>query len=385
MKKHIIAILVLLVLWSCKKEIPFDGYTITGTVNGIENGSVKIGYGVQGPTNLKVLDSAQIINGKFKFKGKVETPDMVNLIIESKYNGQFFLENSAITIDVEYESIRPIVSGSKGEDILQGLSLKEDKIRTKEKYLVLKNAREELQNARASRDKERIAKASSNFDKIMPLYNEQMQEVKEMKFNYVKENPSSPVSVYVLSFQFMEGSMTREELKEYYHLFTGEALKTTFYKQHMTRVYKSAFESLIVGNKAPDFTLMTQNQGELTLSKMDSKYILVDFWAGWCVPCRASFPHLKDLYKKYHKDGFDIVGVGTADFKENLIKAVQEDDTPWIHAFDVVKKREYGVVATQYNIPHLPTTVLMDSNLKIILRDPSKEVLDNKLKELFDH
>ena len=115
--------------------------------------------------------------------------------------------------------------------------------------------------------------------------------------------------------------------------------------------------------------------------------MLVDFWASWCIPCRASFPHLKELRKQYGTEGFTIVGIGTADKEDKWRKAIEEDQTPWLHVFDKNEegKQMYGPVAISYSVPHLPTTFLVDRDLKIILRNPSKEELDTKLKELFGH
>lgn len=120
-------------------------------------------------------------------------------------------------------------------------------------------------------------------------------------------------------------------------------------------------------------------------TRMPIKDKLVDFWASWCVPCRKSFPHLKDLYTKYNKEGLEIIGVGTADEEVKWRKAIGEDQTPWKHVYDVGPKRGYGKVSTAYGVPFLPTTFLVDSKGTIILRNPTKDELDKKLTELFGH
>ena len=219
---------------------------------------------------------------------------------------------------------------------------------------------------------------------FIPLEEERTNERKSFMIKYVKANPESAVAPWILGFQFSEGRMSKEEMKQIYPIFKGEAKHTAMFKYY-EKTYNDIFKSLGEGAIAPDFTLNDLNGKEVTLSKINAKYKLVDFWASWCVPCRASFPHLKELYKKYNKDGFEIVGIGTADAEEKWRKAIEEDKTPWMHLNDTGADHQWGRVARQYGVPFLPTTFLMDDNENILLRNPNKEDLDAKLKELFGH
>ena len=400
MKKITLIIITTLLIISCKEKksqaIEEQGFKVSGTVKGIDNVYIKMTEsGQRNRSKIKIIDSVKITNGKFEFKGEVDHIDMVELIIDSKYVGRFMLENSSITMDIDATnlggrnwSFTPKVSGSKSHDKYATIKAQVNAVFEKEKYKALDELRALF--VESSKDKENKAlleNALAVQKELMPLIQERMDERASIIYDFVRENPSSPVAVHVLGYEYSEGGMTKEQLKEFYHLFKGEAVKTGFYKYYMTKVYKDNFENLGVGNTAPDFTLTSVNGKNITLSKVEAKYKLVDFWASWCIPCRASFPHLMDLYKKYGKDGFEVVGVGTSDVEEKWRKAIEEDKTPWIHVFDSkVKKRDmYGPVAKKYGVPHLPTTFLMDSNQKIILRNPTKEELDEKLKELYGY
>ncbi|MCL5246138.1 AhpC/TSA family protein [Cellulophaga sp. 20_2_10] len=389
--------IVSLAFTSCKDKAAEqpneEGYTITGTVKGLDNSYAKItDYQIFNPNKINVIDSVAIVDGTFKFKGKIATPDMVTLVL-GEYPSNFYLENSAIEITADIEKMKDRnnrfaldVKGSKGQDMFKEIDEKTSAIFKDKKYEVFKELRQMFAKAKEEDSEELLNEALVRQEELQSLYTERDAEYKNIKYDFVKANPSSSIAPYVLGVQYTEGRMSREELKEYYELFTGDAREATFFKTFITKIYKDNFENIGVGSTAPDFTLETVKGEQLTLSKVEGKYILVDFWASWCVPCRASFPHLKELRKQYKDKGFTIVGVGTADKQDKWEKAIKEDNTPWNHVFDKNEegKNMYGPVAEAYGVPHLPTTLLLDSDRKIVLRNPTKQELDDKLKELFE-
>ncbi|SFW27477.1 AhpC/TSA family protein [Cellulophaga fucicola] len=372
------------------------GYTITGTVKGVEKGWVKIIRPniVDRSAKAVVVDSAQIKNGHFKMSGTVDYIDMVSISINEKYNtmGGFFLENSniSLTIDVEkadkYGQFEAEVSGSKSQDTFAAEKEKAQSIFNAKKYGPLVALRKEMTDAYNSKDEAKINAVKKKLASLNHLSSERQKEYQLSKINYVKNNPTSAVSSYVLSFQFSEGRMSKEEMKEIYPLFKGDATKTAMY-QYFKKTYTEIFESFGEGSKVPDFTLKTLDNKDLALSSVKGKYIFVDFWASWCVPCRASFPHLKEVYAKYKKDGFNVIAVGTADQEDKWRKAIAEDETVWNHVFDVDPSGNgsYGTIAKQYGVPFLPTTFLLDENGVIIARQLRDKSLDEKLEELFGY
>ncbi|MCL5246143.1 AhpC/TSA family protein [Cellulophaga sp. 20_2_10] len=403
-KNLIAAVILILGITSCKnkfkEEKSFDGYVITGTINGVETGKALItlsDFGNRSPDRkVTVIDSAEIKNGKFQFKGNVAFIDNVNLVINNKFRSSFFLENSNINIALDTIKaerggvIEAVVKGSQHQNIYENQRVKEDSVRNQPKFGPVLNLRAEMDAAYDSKDEKEIIAYREKVSGLMDLITEQGKEVTEFKYNYAKNNPSSPVATYILGFSYGEGKMSNEELETYYKVFKGEAQKTAMYA-YFEKTYNEVLKSLAPGAMAPDFTLNNLEDKPVTLSKVNAKYKLVDFWASWCVPCRASFPHLKELRKKYNKNGFEIIGIGTADQEGKWRTAIEEDQTPWIHVFDAVDaptgkgKGAYGKVSVTYGVPFLPTTFLIDENNKIILRNPSKEELDAKLKELMGY
>jgi len=390
--------LTLCVMTSCKEKTanvqPTSGYTITGTVKGIDNVYIKMRDGrVPNEAEPVLLDSTLISNGRFSFTGEVDHVDMVDLSIANKYHGSFMLENSAITMDIDVTDLEerntrftPTVTGSASHDKFAAVQAKTEAVFSNEEYkAVNEKLRKAFADAKESDRKEDMDKALAMQEEYQPIMSKIQNQYKQIKYDYARNNPSSPVAVYVLGFQYSEGRMSRENLKEFYNLFEGEARETSLFKNYITKIYKDNFETLSPGNGVPDFTLKTVDGEDLTLTDVTAKYKLIDFWASWCVPCRASFPHLKELRKQYAKDGFKIVGIGTADEEAKWRNAIKEDQTPWIHVYDPSENHAYGEVAQSYGVPFLPTTFLVDENNVILLRNPSKEELDATLKEVFGH
>ena len=292
-------LLVTLAFTSCKKEVTFEGYVITGTVKGLDQASVKLienNFTDRG-AEPKIIDSTQMTNGTFKFKGIVEHPDRVSIRIGEEFYSEFFLENSTIalgfdTAESERGQLKAKVTGSELQNIYDIQQIKLDSIMNQEKFEILNDLRAEMGVAYKSKDEEKIKAFKEKRALFIPLEEERTNERKSFMIKYVKANPESAVAPWILGFQFSEGRMSKEEMKQIYPIFKGEAKHTAMFKYY-EKTYNDIFKSLGEGAIAPDFTLNDLNGKEVTLSKINAKYKLVDFWASWCVPCRASFPHLK--------------------------------------------------------------------------------------------
>ena len=392
MKQFIFSALAFLACVSCAPK--HDGYTVKGKLIGMDNVKILLRQNSVGRGKERVfnaIDSAIVKDGEFTFQGKIEDPDMYDLLIDGKYTGRMFIENTEIEANVDASKLsdRDWVAevqskGSKMQADYDAVEAKANAAFKDPKYKPIEKVHELFGIAKKSGKQEDMDKALALQKELYPLMEERLKAFNKIKFDYVDANPTSPVSVYVMGYQYSEGRMSPDELKKYYKHFTGAATKTNFYKGYITKVYKDNFVNMAIGSTVPNFTLKTPKGEEIDLSTVEGKYILIDFWASWCVPCRASFPGLMKLYKEYHKDGFEILGVGTCDTQDKWLKAVKEDNTPWLHVFDINPEgRDYGPVAKQYGVPFLPTTFLVDANKKIILRNASKEELAAKLKELF--
>jgi thiol-disulfide isomerase/thioredoxin len=138
---------------------------------------------------------------------------------------------------------------------------------------------------------------------------------------------------------------------------------------------------IVVGNEAPDFSLPNQNGEIVDLSSFRGKYVLVDFWASWCGPCRRENPNVVRNYQKYHGKGLEILGVSLDRSKEGWLRAIQSDGLVWSHVSDL--KMWQSDVVPLYRIKGIPFMVLLDPAGKIIAINLRGAQLNAKLAEIF--
>lgn len=139
-------------------------------------------------------------------------------------------------------------------------------------------------------------------------------------------------------------------------------------------------EGGLVGKQAPDFTLPDVNGKPLSLSSLRGKYVLVDFWASWCRPCRMENPNVVASFKKFSNKNFTILGVSLDKEKESWIQAIQDDQLTWQHVSDL--KFWDSMVVPLYGIEGIPFNVLVDPNGVIIAKELRGPDLEKKLSEV---
>jgi len=164
--------------------------------------------------------------------------------------------------------------------------------------------------------------------------------------------------------------------------FTGDAKDSKYYKSLEGILAKR--KAVMPGSTAPDFTLLKRDSSKFTLSSTRGKYMMIDFWASWCHPCRQAIPHWKEVYAKYHNKGFDIVSVSDDDRWSNWFKAMDQEKMPWIQVCDEFPiKNMPAKVGSLYMTTYIPFYVLLDKDGKVLVYSGDENKIDNKLKEIF--
>ncbi len=144
-----------------------------------------------------------------------------------------------------------------------------------------------------------------------------------------------------------------------------------------------ASETTQAGREALDIVMPDPNGNQQSLSSLRGKYVLIDFWASWCKPCRMENPNVVRLYNTYKNDNFEIFGVSLDQNKEKWVEAIQADNLPWMHVSDL--QFWNSAAARLYNVQSIPFTVLVDPDGKIMETNLRGPALAAKLEQIFGH
>lgn len=302
--------------------------TINGTVKGVSSGKIYLQK-----FNNKMffaIDSAEVKDGKFQFSEKLLVPELYGLTLNKDKSPLYvFLESGKITADIDtaayYEA--SAVSGSKSNDLFTAYK------------------------------KQRGVKIDE----------------------FIKQHPASIVSAYVLYRDFSY-RLSPEQIKQNISLL-DPSLHATPYVAVLTDL-AGVLSSVSIGKKAPDFTASDPDGKSISLSQHRGKYVLLDFWAAWCGPCRRENPNVVKAWKKYHAKGFDVFGVSLDKKKADWIKAIKDDELTWTHVSDLAYWN--SAPAKLYGVRAIPSNVLIDPDGVIIARNLRGAELDKKLGELIN-
>jgi len=374
----LIGLLTIAALFSCSEK---NEFTLSGNIKGVNTDKIVLVAYDRASMSEIGIDTVEVKNGNFSFKQKsLETSNYMLKLLNANVMMGAILENGTISLsadikDAKHNYIQKIkLDGAVNQTLFdQFLNMKEE-ILKQDKYTACKEIAEKI---KATDSHDEYEALSGELNKLAP---ELEKEVKTAQLKLVRNN----INMYFVAqvFPFIKDLVSVEEFNELYALLPENAKS----EDGVIRVKKDfeAKERIQPGKVAPDFTLKTPEGIELSLSSLKGKVVLVDFWASWCKPCRASFPHMKELYAKYQPKGFEILGVTNDSNHKAWKKAIKSDEISWLNVADEFPvKHTPARVISEYGMDYLPSTVLIDKDGIIIAKLLHGDELDQKLKEIF--
>jgi peroxiredoxin len=346
-----------------------SSFTIQGNVNGVDKGLALLTYIASG--NVRV-DSSLISNGSFMFAGQFQQPQEVQLsFTNDNYNGgiTFFAENAGIKIKADTAGLNnPSIEGSSSQQDYE--NYKKRTFTINQKFDALNKSGHDIFVS---------GKLTRVIGDSLTTVSHQLDSERTIIISsFVKANPGSAVSAWAINKNLLFDP-NPAVLEPLFNMLTA-GNQTGIYGAIIQEAI-TAVKATAIGRPAIEFTQPDSSGKSIALSSFRGKYVLVDFWASWCGPCRAENPNVVKAYHQYKSKGFDILGVSLDTDKDAWLKAVKKDNLSWTEVSDL--KAWNNAASLAYRVKGIPFNVLLDKNGVIIAKNLRGIVLQNKLKEIF--
>ena len=391
MKRIFVIILAIAALSSCAPQEP--GYVIKGQAGSLD-GKAVLSYDL--PDGTHFSDTVAMNKGKFTFKGSV--PDVVIGSVSLLPAGQdplqtnLYMENCPLTMKINPDKIVDYsryggklltdvtTTGGPNNVFSDQVQRLPEVVGERPEFKELAAALNEVQSMgytdMAAYQQKQAEIRTKYADQLGAYYDAIGEETKRL----IADNLDVEAAAY--QFGIRNSSAATEDFEAGFNQFS-EKVRGSFLATD-ARTELAARKATQPGAVAPDFTLNDLEGKPVTLSSLRGQYVLVDFWASWCKPCRAGMPAMKELYKKYHSKGFEIIGVSDDDNHDAWKQAVAQDQTPWIHVVDEFPiPNKPSRVGQLYGVHYIPSYFLLDKEGKVIGKMDHDE-LAAKLAELLD-
>lgn len=350
-----------------RKSREGDGqsFAVHGTLANATPGPVVLTF-MQG--EFAVHDSSTVAaDGHFEIRGNATRPVVARLSLSKENFILLVIDTSDITVSADAGDLAGTarVSGSEESSLMQSLS---------------RTLAENRKTQDALERQFALAHMQEKTDSVI-YYQEQFlrlqTETAGLIKKFIREHPRSFSATYAAAM-LLDNETEGTFLDSIVAVFNKTIPQSSYVKE--LNDWAKDRVNVSVGSLAPELVLPRPDGSALALSALKGKYVLIDFWASWCGPCRKENPAVVALYNRYKDKGFEIYGVSLDDSKEMWLAAVSKDGLPWPQVCDL--KGGASPAAETYNVTTIPSTFLLDRDGKIIARDLRGETLATTLARL---